>query len=283
MLVLNKDMLSPRDLRRIAAVVHEHCGINLHDGKQELVQARLTKLLRHSRFRSIGEYLDYVLDRQDSPEFAELIDSLSTNLTSFFREGDHFTYLAREFLPACLAHRQGAGTTVIRGWSAACSSGEEPYSLAVVLQDFLESAGGAMTARLLATDISHRMLAAAREGRYDRRRIIPVPPQYRHYFYSCAQDPRFVEPAPEIRRLISFAHLNLLETWPFTGPLDFIFCRNVMIYFDKPTQQRLIERFFDILSPGGVLCTGHSESLTGITHRFNYVRPTIYMKSSRST
>lgn len=277
MLALTGQNLSARDLGRVVAAVYEYCGINLREGKQELVQARLAKFLRQSRFRNATECLDYVLGHRESPEFAALIDALSTNLTSFFREGDHFAYLAGSFLPELMARRTAA--PAIRGWCAACSTGEEPYTIAVVLQDFIASSGRTLAARVLATDISHRVLACAREGRYDRRCIHPVPPQYRCYFAPCSRDPRLVEPAPEIRRIVSFAHLNLMDSWPFTGPLDFIFCRNVMIYFDKPTQQRLISRFFDILAPRGLLFTGHSESLTGISHRFDYVRPTIYVKS----
>jgi chemotaxis protein methyltransferase CheR len=278
MAVLSVDLLSQRNLGRISAAVYEHCGINLREGKEDLVRARLTKLLRHSRFQSVEEYLDHVLAHQDGDDFADLIDSLSTNLTSFFRESGHFTYLAREFLPELLARKQNGAPAAILGWSAACSTGEEPYTIAMILREFLETAGRNAAARVLATDISHRVLHAAREGRYDRRRAVPVPPQYRHFLATIPSDPHLVEPTPEIRQMVRFAHLNLMDPWPFTGPLDFIFCRNVMIYFDKPTQQRLIERFYDILAPGGILFTGHSESLTGIAHRFRYVQPTIYLK-----
>ena len=278
-MLLSPEVLSARNLKRVADVVYAHCGINLHEGKHELVHARLTKMLRHSRFGSLGELVDHVLANQESDDFAELIDALSTNLTSFFREADHFTYLVRELLPDLLPRKRQRGESIIRGWSAACSSGEEPYTIAMVLGDVLEKDGGGMLGRILATDISHRILQMAREGVYDRRRADPVPPAYRHFLMPSPHRAHAVEPVREIRDMVRFAHLNLIESWPFTGPLDFIFCRNVMIYFDKPTQQRLIERFFDILSPGGVLFTGHSESLTGIAHRFRYVLPTIYLKA----
>ena len=278
-MLLSPEVLSARNLKRVADVVYAHCGINLHEGKHELVHARLTKMLRHSRFGSLGELVDHVLANQESDDFAELIDALSTNLTSFFREADHFTYLARELLPDLLPRKRQRGESIIRGWSAACSSGEEPYTIAMVLGEVLEKDGGGMLGRILATDISHRILHMAQAGVYDRRRADPVPPAYRHFLMPSPQRAHAVEPVREIRDMVRFAHLNLIESWPFTGPLDFIFCRNVMIYFDKPTQQRLIERFFDILSPGGVLFTGHSESLTGIAHRFRYVLPTIYLKA----
>ena len=276
-MLLSPELISPRNLKRISDAVYQHCGINLHDGKQELVQARLTKLLRHSQYDSLTDYLDRVLTNPDSDDFSDLIDSLSTNLTSFFRESDHFTYLGRTFLPALLARKRAANRATLRGWSAACSSGEEPYSIAMVVRDVVEAHAGPMAPRILATDISHRILRSARAGVYDRQRANPVPPNFRRFLTPGAR-PNTVEPIAEIRQMVSFAHLNLMEPWPFSGPLDFIFCRNVMIYFDKPTQQRLIARFYDILDSGGVLFTGHSESLTGITHRFRYVQPTIYAK-----
>ena len=277
-MLLSPELISPRNLKRISDAVYQHCGINLHDGKQELVQARLTKLLRHSHFDSLTDYLDHVLANQDGDDFSDLIDSLSTNLTSFFRESDHFTYLGRNFLPALLTRKRAANQSTLRGWSAACSSGEEPYSISMVVRDVLESSASTLSARILATDISHRILQTAREGIYDRQRTSPVPPNFKRFLATSSQRPNTVEPSAEIRHLVRFAHLNLIEPWPFAGPFDFIFCRNVMIYFDKPTQQRLIARFYDILDSGGVLFTGHSESLTGITHRFRYVQPTIYAK-----
>jgi chemotaxis protein methyltransferase CheR len=277
-MLMSPDLISPRDLKRISDAVYAHCGINLHEGKQELVQARLTKLLRHSPYESLTEYLDAVLANQEGPDFSELIDSLSTNLTSFFRESEHFTYLGKGFLPALVSRKHAGGQSTIRGWSAACSTGEEPYSIAMVVREALEALGGAMTARVLATDISRRVLHAAQEGVYDRHRANPVPPPLKHFLTPSNRRPNAVEPVAEIRQMVRFAHLNLMDSWPFTGPLDFIFCRNVMIYFDKPTQQRLIGRFYDILDSGGVLFTGHSESLTGIAHRFRYVQPTIYLK-----
>ncbi len=277
---LSAEIFTPGELKRIAAAVYQHCGINLHEGKQELIQARLTKLLRRSSFASLSDYLDHALANPDSDEFSELIDSLSTNLTSFFRESDHFDYLARAFLPQLLARRRAAGSNCIRGWSAASSTGEEPYSIAMTVQHALEAAGGTWDALILATDISTRVLKIAREGSYDPQRVEPVPPQFKTKYLAKARGPHpFVQVVPKIRSMVRFAHLNLLEPWPFVGPIDFIFCRNVMIYFDKPTQQKLITRLWEILGPGGMLFTGHSESLTGIAHKFRYVQPTIYQKT----
>jgi chemotaxis protein methyltransferase CheR len=277
---LAPEILADSDFQRLAKAVHAYCGINLHEGKRELVQARLTKLLRNRPYASAREYLDHVLNiPEQSPEFVEFIDSLSTNLTSFFRESEHFDYLAGHFLPRLLERRKSDGSHRIRAWSAASSTGEEPYSIAMTIQHALDAETSAWDALVLATDISTRVLKIAREGVYDPKRTEPVPQHLASRYLAKARGPYpFVQPIPKIRDMVRFAHLNLLEPWPFKGPLDFVFCRNVMIYFDKPTQQKLIDRFFDVIGPGGLLFTGHSESLTGIDHRFAYVHPTIYLK-----
>ncbi len=271
-------LLSDALYERISDAVHRHCGISLHDGKRMLVQARLAKLLRNSPFPDADSYIDHVLARPESPEFVAFIDALSTNLTSFFRESDHFDYLAGQLLPQLLARRRG-GNRRLRAWCAASSTGEEPYSIAMTLQHALDEDAGTWDALLLATDISTRVLKIAREGVYEPSRAAPIPQHLRVKYLATARGPHpFVQPNPKIRGLVRFAHLNLLDAWPFTGPFDFIFCRNVMIYFDKPTQQKLIDRLWNVLDAGGILFTGHSESLTGITHRFEYVKPTIYLK-----
>jgi len=276
---IEMEVVSEAHYERISDAVYRHCGITLHDGKRALVQARLTKLLRHSSYPNIASYIDHVLANQDGPEFIEFIDALSTNLTSFFRESDHFDYLAGQLLPQLLARRR-AGNRRIRAWCAASSTGEEPYSIAMTLQHALDAESGAWDARLLATDISTRVLKIAREGVYEPSRGEPIPQHLRTKYIATARGPHpFIQPIPKIRDLVKFAHLNLLDPWPFTGPFDFIFCRNVMIYFDKPTQQKLINRLWDVLDSEGILFTGHSESLTGIVHRFRYVKPTIYQKS----
>jgi chemotaxis protein methyltransferase CheR len=281
MLTVAADNLTEAEFTRLADVVYRHCGINLHEGKMDLVRARLAKLMRVGGFGSPGEYLDHVMADASGEEFTKLIDGLSTNLTSFFRERNHFDYLEHKFLPTLLAAKRQAGQRRLRGWSAGCSSGEEPYSLAMVL---LESVGsGDWDVKLLATDISTRVLAHGQRGVYEQKRTDGLPPALRTKYLSPsrAQGRTSYEVSPALREVISFRHLNLMQPWPFSGPFDFIFCRNVMIYFDKPTQQKLVGRYFDLLSPGGLLFTGHSESLTGITHGFRYEQPTIYAKPGK--
>jgi len=267
-------MLREAEFIQISDAVYKHCGINLHDGKKELVQARIAKRLRESKYTSPSAYVEEVLSNPNSEEFGHLIDAISTNLTSFFRENGHFQYLVEQHLPRVIDRKRKVGTPTIRCWSAGCSTGEEPYTLGMVLS---ESAPN-ITAKILATDISRKVLGHAKAGQYDEARLKDVPQFMRKKYFTDSGGGR-VTASPDLSRMIVFNYLNLMERWPFSGPFDFIFCRNVMIYFDKETQERLVNRFYDVLEPGGVLFTGHSESLTGIKHKFKYAQPTIYMKA----
>jgi len=282
MLTLRNVVLTDSDFRKISDLVYEHCGINLHTGKKELVRARLAKRLRQGSFRTFSEYMKHVLEDTTGKEFSILIDSLSTNLTSFFREGQHFEFLQNKFLPSLLDRKRAKRDFRIRAWSAGCSSGEEPYSVAITLLDSV-AGQGRWDVKVLATDISTSVLDVARTGIYDKQRVQPVSPMQRQRYFRISRDEneKIFEVNKSLRDVVIFKYLNLMKNWPIDtqhGGLDFIFCRNVMIYFDKPTQSRLVSRFWDILASGGILFTGHSESLTGIEHRFRYVQPTIYAK-----
>jgi chemotaxis protein methyltransferase CheR len=273
------------DFQLVRSVVYNHCGISFSEDKMALVQARITKQMRASGFSSAKEYLQRVIADQTGSIFSEFIDAISTNLTCFFREEEHFKYLSDTVLPAMLARKQRAGSGQILSWSAACSSGEEPYSMAITLLEAVDRAPiGPKTwdIRILATDISTKMLAAARTGVYKESALSAVRPTFRaRYFtetFETDNGVRLVRVAPALRELVRLRHLNLIDTWPFKGPFDFIFCRNVMIYFDKPTQEKLIERFWNCLRPGGLLFTGHSESLMCIAHRFSSCQASIYQK-----
>jgi len=279
MIGLNDNIVSDRDFVMISDLVHQHCGINLHDGKRELVQARIAKKLRLGGFSTASQYIDHVLADKSGERFRDLVDSLSTNLTSFFRESNHFDFLSEQFLHTLIERKRKQHSTRIRAWSAGCSSGEEPYTLAITLLEAVEGQGS-WDIKILATDISRKVLAIAQNGAYDKSRVEKVPPMLRSKYFMAGPDREHVQVGTALRNTIRFNYLNLQEDWPFSGPFDVIFCRNVMIYFDKPTQQRLVNRFYDVLEGGGLLFTGHSESLTGINHKFNYVRPTIYVKPS---
>lgn len=273
--------LPDRDFKRISQVVYDHCGINLTSDKKGLVRSRLSKILRKHGYTSYKEYLDLVLIKSDTPEFTEFIDLLSTNLTSFFREQKHFDYLREILIPRLLSEGSHMSRFRLRGWSAACSTGEEPYTLAMTLLEALPDLRNA-DIRVLASDISTRVLHKAKAGQYPVARLATVPPALRKkYFTECVDGGApGLSANEELRKMLIFKQINLMDEWPLTTPLDFIFCRNVLIYFDKPTHQALVERFYKILKPGGVLFIGHSESLSGIQHKFKNARPSIYIKGS---
>jgi chemotaxis protein methyltransferase CheR len=283
-MLVNQDFdLTEADFRQISDVVYRYCGINLHDGKKDLVRARVAKQLRIGGFCSAAEYLERVQTDRSGGELVSLIDAISTNLTHFFREPAHFQHLRESFLPRLLERKRRQGRFRIRAWSAGCSSGEEAYSLAIVLDNALQKEG-AWDVKILATDISTSVLRKARSGVYPQSQIRDVPEAMANkYFSRQSGAPRGQQHnyaiAPTLSRLISFRRLNLMDQpWPFSGNFDFIFCRNVMIYFDHPTQERLVQRYWEALDSGGLLFTGHAESLVGVSHRFHPVESTIYEK-----
>lgn len=270
--LLSECEISPAQFTRITHVLHEHAGIRMREGKEGLVRARLAKRLRLLGLPDFDAYLDFVEREPSRREFAEMIDALTTNKTSFLREVSHFDFLRDSVFPTI----SGA----VRIWSAGCSSGEEPYTLAMLCNDRFADITR-RDVKILATDLSHRVLATAKSGTYPADIMSDVPPAWLQKYWTRARDSQgrdvYTAAAP-IRRLVHFAKLNLMEEWPMQGPFDVILCRNVMIYFDKATQQQLIERYWALLRPGGHLFVGHSESLTGLTHRFRYVQPAVYVK-----
>ncbi len=257
---------------RISQLVYRFAGINLHSGKQELVNARLTKRLRALGLKNFDAYLEYLKRVNPEGELAAMIEAMTTNKTSFFREPKHFDFLCRVVVPG-LTHRK------IRLWSAGCSSGEEPYSIAIMLHERIPEFG-LWDSRILASDLSTHMLDRAEKGFYDLNRLRDVSPLLVSKYFTCVETRpvRRYQIDESIRRLVHFARLNLMGEWPMKGPFDVIFCRNVMIYFDKPTQEQLVNRFWKLLKPGGYLFVGHSESLAGSHHNFRYVQPAVYTK-----
>jgi len=264
--------LKEEHFKRISEIVYRSSGINLKKGKEALVRARLAKRLRARRMLNVQEYLDYLESAEGGQEQALFIDVMTTNKTSFFREIEHFNYLRDCVLSELKSPR-------LRFWSAACSSGEEPYSLAIWLREHMADID-TMDALILATDISRRMLEKARLAVYPKETLQSLPaPQFKKYFtrLSGQQADRY-RVAESIRKMVRLAWLNLLGPWPMKGPFNVIFCRNVMIYFDRPTQQQLINRFYELLAPAGYLFVGHSEGLSSISHKFKYLRPAVYRK-----
>ncbi len=261
--------LSAEDFRRVRRIAYERAGLAIPAGKEGLVRSRVSKRLRERRIPSFNAYLDTVEAEKNGEELVKLIDLLTTNKTDFFREPAHFDFLLNHVVPSVVA----AGTP-LRIWSAGCSSGEEPYTLSMVLREALPPR---YDFRILATDIGTHVVAAAKRGNYTAQQLSDVSVARRQRWFTSGEDGSGTV-IPELKAPISFAHLNLMAKWPMNGPFDVIFCRNVMIYFDKPTVTRLVGRFHELLAPGGHLFIGHSESLTAIEHKYRYVQPAVYAK-----
>lgn len=266
--------LSATQFNAVRQLVYDLAGIDFQPGKAGLVNTRLTSRLRKLNITSFEEYWDRVTSDKSGAELAAMIDVLTTNKTQFFREAEHFEFLRREVLP----HYERPGKK-LRIWSAGCSSGEEPYTLALLVLEHIPAAAR-RDARILATDISERVLEKAKRAQYSEEQVAAVPPALlKKYFKANGSKPnRTYAPADEVRSLIRYARLNLMAHWPMKGPFDVIFCRNVMIYFDKPTQKKLVSRFCGMLAAGGYLFIGHSESLAGSVEGLKYVQPAVYRK-----
>jgi len=272
--------LSEKDYQNFREFIYEKSGINLHEGKKELLKARLMKVLRHSGFGSIGEYYTYLVKHDNTgKECVNLLDTVSTNLTFFFREPKHFQFLSQAAFPDLEKRLHGQPKKKITLWSAGCSSGEEPYSLAMTCLERAWPFEG-LDVHILATDISTKMLAKASEGIYPEERLENVSYEVkRRYFQKgVGRCTGYYRAKTDLRQLIRFYRLNLVDPFPEKEGFDIIFCRNVMIYFDKPTQERIVRKFHQALKEKGYLFIGHSESLTGVNHSFKYIQPSVYRK-----
>jgi chemotaxis protein methyltransferase CheR len=266
--------LGDAEFEFIRHVVGENAGIVLGPNKRHLVQGRLTRRLRDLGLRSYKEYCEHV-QRSGPEELVGLINALTTNVTAFYREKHHFDALAEFMLPEAM--RRNAGSRRIRIWSAGCSTGEEPYCVAMTAAEVL-SAQGSWDFKILATDIDSDVISFAGKGVYPLDRVASLPPER---LRSCFQKGSNEHAGKAIvkahlRASVTFRILNLLHQWPMHGPFDVIFCRNVMIYFDQATRERLVNRFAQMLAPGGYLCIGHSESIHNIAAPVRSVGRTIY-------
>lgn len=267
------------DFHAFSELVHQKAGINLHEGKKELVRARLARRIREGSFNGFRDYFNFIISEKSGDELVQLLDSISTNLTHFFREPRHFNYMAQDILPRLSESGKKNGKQ-LRIWSAGCSTGEEPYSIAMVVMENMPSTAG-WDIKILATDLSTKVLATASGGMYYQDSLKDVSQSLlRRYFQKGrGKWEGYYRVKPSIKKTIYFRRLNLIEPFPFSKPFDLIFCRNVMIYFNKETQADLVARFYDALAKDGHLFIGHSESLTGVSHNFKYVQPTIYRKT----
>jgi chemotaxis protein methyltransferase CheR len=269
-------LLGDAEFDFIRHVIVENAGIVLGPNKRQLVQGRLARRLRELGLPSYEAYCDHV--RESGPEeLVGLINALTTNVTAFFRENHHFDALASYMIPEALQRNQA--TRRLRIWSAGCSTGEEPYCISMVATERLPSAVR-WDLKILATDIDSDVIATAKQGIYPLERLSAVPQDRLRRCFRKGVGPNAGQALiqPDVARHISFRTLNLQQAWPMKGPFDIIFCRNVMIYFDQVTRERLVGRFAELLTPGGYLCLGHSESIHAGTAPFRLVGKTIYRR-----
>ncbi len=270
-------LLTDGDFRFIAKLVHDETGIVLAEHKRDMVYSRLSRRLRQLGMRSFEQYCNFLKTKESHEELLHLVNAITTNLTSFFREIHHFEHLESQVLGPLIA----SGTKRIRIWSAGCSQGSEPYSIAMVLASLLERRSD-IDAKILATDIDTNMLARGRSGEYRMEDFKNIPQRYHKFVQSKKREgEQGILMAPVLQKLITFNQLNLLdEKWPMRGQFDVVFCRNVVIYFDKPTQKVLFERYANQTKSRGWLYIGHSESLFNICDSYKLHGKTIYQKAS---
>lgn len=266
--------ITSQEFEQFRSLVHRESGINLTQGKQALLVSRLSRRLKTLGLDSFQAYYDYLSADHAGDEFTQMLDCISTNKTDFFREPVHFDFLRERVLPPL------EGMNRVRIWSSACSSGEEPYTIAMTLWDGVASPAR-WDFKVLASDLSTRVLAQAAGGMYDVDRIRDLPAEAvrRHFLRGRGRHTGQVRIKPHLADLVRFRRINLMdERYPITSPLDVIFCRNVMIYFDRSTQAQLVAKFHRYLKPGGYLFIGHSESLQWVDHSFRAILPTIYQR-----
>lgn len=264
--------LTRKEFLDLREYLHKNVGIELRDGKERLVMARLSKFVRSGGYSSFANYFRSVQADPTGDKLTELVDAMTTNHTSFLREPEHFRLLTTSVLD------EFRRRSVLRIWSAACSTGEEPWSILFSLEDALPRPVGP-DVRITATDISGRVLRASQEGIYAAERLAGVPPSWlAKYFVARDRAKSAWQVRPEYRSKCEFRKLNLIQPFPYTNAFQVIFCRNVMIYFNKQTQADLVRRLEAALEPGGYLMVGHSESLTGLDHPLQYVKPAVYRR-----
>jgi chemotaxis protein methyltransferase CheR len=274
--------LSRRDFARLAEFVQGYSGIKMPPSKMTMVEGRLRRRVRETGAADITEYCRYLFDRGGlAEEEVNLIDAVTTNKTEFFREPEHFRVLATIVLPELAAARRVDARAPVRLWSAACSTGAEPYTLAMVLGEFSRAAPG-FHASILATDLCAEVLRTAVLGIYPDSMAKPIPPDLRQRYLLRARNRSraVVRIVPELRSQAQFARLNLMDTaYPIEHDMDVIFCRNILIYFDKPTQEAVLAHLCEHLRPGGYLFLGHSESIAGLRLPLRHVGHTVFHRA----
>jgi len=265
--------ITDKEFNEIAIYFKDNFGVNLTT-KKPLVEGRLGNYIEQQGYKSYKEYFDHVVKDPTGDAVSTLISKLTTNHTYFLRESEHFVFFKDRILPWV---DRTLNSRDLRVWSAGCSSGQEPYTLAMITQDYLGGAAGSWDSGLLASDISTKALNAAKEGIYYSEELAEIPKSWLGKYFTKLDDQRFAV-SEKIKKEVAYRNFNLLSPFNFKKPFHAIFCRNVMIYFDTPTKNEIIDKFYDALLPGGYFLIGHSESLASCTHRFKYVMPSVYQK-----
>lgn len=274
-----EDHIGARNFDRLARFIYDYSGIKMPPTKQTMLEGRLRRRLRVTGISSFDDYCDYLFNEDGlAAETVFLIDAVTTNKTDFFREPNHFKYMAENALPDL---EKDHGGRRLRIWSAACSTGAEPYTLAMVMESHAEK-GSRANYSILATDLSTEVLETARKGIYPEDMVAPVPPDLRQRYVMQPVDPRRreIRVSPQLRSKVGFARLNLMDkSYNIGDPMHIVFCRNVLIYFDKATQQHVLSRLCDCLVPGGYLFIGHSETVSGLNLPIRQVANTVFKKT----
>ncbi len=275
------ESISRADFARLRGLIYERSGITLNDDKRTMLELRIKRRLRSLNLDSFGQYCDYLFGPHgEKEELVHLLDVVSTNKTDFFREPEHFVFLAQKAIPELMS--RNASGRPLWVWSAGCSTGEEPYTLAIVLKEWEETHRG-FHFRVLATDLSTTVLAKAARGVFTGEVVRPVPAelQRKYFMRSRDRDSKTVRIVPELRQLVDFRRLNFMDAdFGLAQKVDVIFCRNVIIYFDRPTQEQIMQKLAAQLVPGGYAFVGHSETLHDMDLPFVQVAPTLYRKQN---
>jgi len=270
--------LSDSEYRAIRELVYKHFGINLTDRKRSLVVGRLQKLLRAKGFRSFRQYYEHILGDSSHRALQELANRISTNHTFFYRERAHFDFFTATVLPRLTSELKSLNSRDLRIWSAGCSTGEEPYTLIMLMMEYFGAEYRMWDAGILATDISEQALSTARNGIYPEERTALIPPALKHkYFVNPGNGELAIRDS--VKREAVFRRFNLMnERFPFRKPFHVIFCRNVMIYFDQATRDALVRKLHEMTTPGGYLFIGHAETISRGTSLYRHIMPAVYRR-----
>ncbi len=270
--------MTDREFRQLRELVYERLGINLTEKKRSMLIGRLQKLLRTSSFKNFQDYYEYLVNDSSMTAMTELINRVTTNYSFFYRGKSHFDFFVQSALPEVVASLKRQNSRDLRVWTAGCSTGEEPYMLAILMREFFGNGYGMWDGGILATDISEKVLNFALEGVYPEDRTKEIPVQLKHKYFNKLTDGQLAI-RESIKKEVIFRKFNLKNTnYPFKKPFQMIFCRNVMIYFDKQTRDTLLHRFYEATEPDGYLFIGHSETLGREQNLYKYIMPAVYRR-----